>query len=252
MSIKIGSEPDDYFKPVSDILNVINRNPIGAVLITRLQQHKNIVAIYPMDEATAAKIGADNADTNPLEPEDSAPKGASERQQPYWYRGNPDNPATPSEDERYDMVPQLVGTGLGTHAMIKFSPENIKRKGVYDRRPDSVLFHELVHALRIMQGQRNPIPTEEIKWMNEEEFLAVAITNVYLSAGGSTRLRGGYGDYDRKLAAPEDTSSGFLKTENLKLFDKLARFEGPMFTDFGFVVVARFNPFREWLRLRMA
>lgn len=149
------------------------------------------------------------------------------------------------------MVPRLVGTGTGSDVIIHFSPANIKAKKVYDRRPDTVLFHELVHAFRIFQGLRNPIPTEDIKWMNEEEFLAVVLTNVYLSAGGSTRLRGGYGDYDQKLEAPEDTSSGFLTKENLKLFDKFAPFWGPIFTDVGFIIVAPFNPFREYLRLRM-
>jgi hypothetical protein len=249
MGIKIGSEPS-YFVSVASNLTIINQNRVGAVLITRLQQHKNIVTIYPMDEAMAAKDGADNAATHPLKAEDSAPKGASDRQQPYWYRGNADVPAT-REDERYDMVPRLVGTGTGSDVIINFSPANIKAKKVFDRRPDTILFHELVHALRIFQGLRNPIPTEDIKWMNEEEYLAVVLTNVYMSAGGSTRLRGGYGDYDQKLEAPEDTSSGFLTKENLKLFDKLAPFWGAMFTDVGLIIVAPFNPFREYLRLRL-
>jgi hypothetical protein len=78
--------------------------------------------------------------------------------------------------------------------------------------------------------------------MNAEEWLAVIITNVYMSAGGSTRLRGGYGDFDQKLEAPEDTSSGFLTTENLKLIDKLWPFWGPVFSDLAFVVFARFSP----------
>ena len=47
--------------------------------------------------------------------------------------------------------------------------------------------------------------------MNEEEFLAVVITNVYMSADGSTRLRGGYGDYDQLLEAPEDTTTTYCR-----------------------------------------
>jgi Effector protein len=250
MGIKIGSTPD-YFRSVASILSMINQNPVGAVLITRLQQHKNIVAIYPLDKGKAANIGDDNAVTSPLTPEDSAPTGVSDRHAPYWYRGEADIPATLREDERFDMVPGLVGTGIGSHAIIKFSPANIKRKVVFDRRPDTVLFHELVHALRIMQGLRNPIPTGDIKWMNEEEFLAVVITNVYMSAGGSKQLRGGYGDYDQRLAAPEDTSSGFLTKDNLELFDKLYPTEGSLFSDLGIMIVARFNPFREYMARQM-
>lgn len=251
MGIKIGSDPAGYYDSVGSNLHKINSNRVGTLFIDRIEHHKKIVWIYPMDAGMAARIGSDNANTSPRENEDSAPKGASGRQQPYWYRGNADNPAT-REDERDDMVPPgLVGTGKGSDVVINFSPENIKAKKVFDRSPDTVLFHELVHTFRIFQGLRNPIPTENIKWMNEEEWLAVVITNVYMSAAGSTRLRGGYGDYDQKLEAPEDTSSGFLTNENLKLFDKLSPFWGPVFSDLAFVIVARFNPFREYLRLRM-
>jgi hypothetical protein len=250
VGIQIGSTPE-YYVSVATFLTVIDRNPVGSVLITRIQKHKNIVVIVPVDEAKSASIGDDNASTNPLKVEDSAPKGASERQQPFWYRGRADIPATPREDERYDMVPRLAGTGIGSHAIINFSPANIKKKVVFDRTPNTVLFHELVHALRIFQGIRNPIPTTDIKWMNEEEFLAVLITNIYMSAGGSIRLRGGYGDWDQRLTAPEDTSSGFLNNENLKLLDKLWPFWGPLFTELAMVIGARFNPFREYLKLRM-
>jgi hypothetical protein len=103
----------------------------------------------------------------------------------------------------------------------------------------------------MFHGLLNPVPTEKMKWMNEEEWLAVILTNIYMSAAGSTRLRGGYGDYDQKLEAPENTSSGFLTSENTKLLDKLWPFWGPVFTDVGFVIVAPFNPIREYLRLRM-
>jgi hypothetical protein len=96
-----------------------------------------------------------------------------------------------------------------------------------------------------MQGLRNPIPTDAYTWMNEEEFFACAIQNVYLSAGGSMRLRGGY-VYETRLEEPQDTSSGFL-TENLGLFDKHATSWGQVYTGLAFVNTARFNPFREFV-----
>ncbi len=37
-----------------------------------------------------------------------------------------------------------------------------------------------------LHGVRNPIPTSDYRWMNEEEWLAVLLTNIYMSAGGST------------------------------------------------------------------
>src|SRR5215217_3702441 len=129
MGIKIGSDPAGYYDSVGNCLHMINKNRVGALFIPRIEHHKNKVSIYPVDAGVAARIGADNANTSPREAADSAPKGASNRQQPYWYRGNADNPATRREDERDDMVPAgLVGTGKGSDVVINFSPENIKAK----------------------------------------------------------------------------------------------------------------------------
>jgi hypothetical protein len=142
---------------------------------------------------------------------DSAPKGVSERGPDYWYAGRPDSIYTRGEGERDQKMPGLVGTGAGSDVVINFTPANIKANRVWDRRADNVLVHELVHALRVMQGLRNPIPTKNSDWMNEEEFWACVVQDVYLSAGGSTRLRNGYGDYETLLEAPLNTSAGFLK-----------------------------------------
>ena len=208
-----------------------------------------------MDKGMAARIGDDNASTSPRNLEDAAPAGASrapaDPTKPYWFKGNPDHPAT-REDEREDMAPLgMVGTGKGSDVIISFNPASIITKKVFDRSPDAVLFHELVHALRIFHGVRNPIPTNDYKWMNEEEWLAVLLTNIYMSAGGSIRLRGGYGDYDQRLEPPENTSTGFLTNENVKILNNIWRYWGPVMTDFAFVIVAPFNPIREYMKPRM-
>jgi hypothetical protein len=256
MGIKIGSDPAGYYDSVGGLLTTISKNRVGSVLITRLLQHKKSVRIYPMDKGKAARIGDDNASTDARNHRDGAPAGASraptDPTKPYWFAGQPDHPAT-REDEREGMAPRgMVGTGKGSDAIIYFNPASIVAKKVYDRSPEAVLFHELVHTLRIFHGVRNPIPTSEYKWMNEEEWLAVLLTNIYMSAGGSTRLRGGYGDYDQRLEPPEDTSSGFLTKENLKVLDNIWKYWGPVMTDFAFVIVAPFNPIREYMKPRMA
>src|SRR5688572_14527697 len=109
MGIKIGSELAGYYASVGGLLTTINKNRVGAVLITRLEQHKKIVSIYPMDKGMAARYGDDNAATRPRNAEGSAPAGVSrapaDPKTPYWYRGDGDIPAT-REDERYDMVPK--------------------------------------------------------------------------------------------------------------------------------------------------
>ena len=57
MGIKIGSEPAGYYGSVGNLLHMINKNRVGAVFISRLEQHKKLVSIYPMDAGMAARIG---------------------------------------------------------------------------------------------------------------------------------------------------------------------------------------------------
>jgi hypothetical protein len=181
----------EYQKQVVGVLNTISKNPIGSVVANLVLAQQKVVSIEPMYKEE------DNAMTEPIKgrEQDSAPKGISSDGPEYWYAGRPDSIYTRSEDERFDKVPPgFVGTGAGSDVVINFTPGFIKTNRVWDRRADNVLLHELVHALRVMQGLRNPVPTKNSDWMNEEEFWACVVQDVYLSAAGSTRLRYGYGD----------------------------------------------------------
>jgi hypothetical protein len=245
----------DYQKQVMRILDTIAINPIGRVITDFILKHKRIVSIEPLykSQSRVASVGEDNATTGPVRgrEQDSAPKGASERGPVYWYAGKPDSIYTRGEDERDEKVPPgFVGTGAGSDVVVNFTPANIKTNRVWDRRADNVLVHELVHALRVMQGLRNPIPTKNSDWMNEEEFWACVVQDVYLSAGGSTRLRYGYGDYESLMGTPLNTSSGFL-AENLELFTKHATSWGQVYTNLAMVNTAPFNPFRQYVVPRM-
>lgn len=68
--------------------------------------------------------------------------------------------------------------------------------------PDEVLYHELVHATRELKGIRSKRPVNR-NYDNEEEYLAVVITNIYLSEkwGGTSWLRSGH-DAGTRLIAP--------------------------------------------------
>ena len=63
------------------------------------------------------------------------------------------------------VPPGMVGTGKGSDVTIYFTPDTRQKSGcntgTYGSQPDEVLFHEMVHALRYMQGKSNAIPTEE-------------------------------------------------------------------------------------------
>jgi hypothetical protein len=125
--------------------------------------------------------------------------------------------------------------------------------GLYGSLPDEVLLHEMVHGLRDMQGQSFKVPTRGTlrNYDNLEEFLAIVITNVYISAKDKTMpLRADHHGHTR-LKDTLSTSEGFLKNpENLRLLSLLnTKFlEGPLFEQLGFLVPsAAFNPFRELL-----
>jgi hypothetical protein len=71
---------------------------------------------------------------------------------------------TPDTDERYEdsnINRSDTGTGDGSSVEISFDPDNYTesciRRGAASQ-PDDVLLHEMVHALRMMQGKYNQIP----------------------------------------------------------------------------------------------
>ena len=103
------------------------------------------------------------------------------------------------------------GTGKGTNSLIQFSPEMWKpgadgiptirgsaipgvKRGtpVPGTSPDEALFHELVHATRQMRGVQTLAPANA-EYENEEEYLAVIISNIYISnKNPQAALRGGH------------------------------------------------------------
>jgi hypothetical protein len=134
------------------------------------------------------------------------------------YAGDSDNPDT-EDDERYNTLAG-EGTGLGSSTTIYFTPGEVPRCGrSIAAQDDDVLLHEMVHALRIMQGLGNPIPTsfggaggvDMTGYQDEEEFLAVVITNVYISAKDpNLPLRRTYHDAAIPLDKPLNTDKGFV------------------------------------------
>ena len=79
-----------------------------------------------------------------------------------------------------------------------------------------VLFHEMIYALRDMQGKANHVPTEDSDYTNEEEFIAIVCTNVYISAGGGSHFRADHQGHEF-LKPPLNTSAGYLSnSDNLK------------------------------------
>ena len=245
--------PDDYETAVESVIETIRKNEVGRVIVDGIEGTNKDLRIVPFSRGDAAVHGECNAMAHPDSARDSAPKGISGPTG--WYAGDSDNPRTSPEDERYN--PQrpwnLKGTGAGSDVHIYFSPASGSgtsacSSGVYGTLPDEFLLHEMVHALRDMQGKSNQIPTEGTarKYDNEEEFLAIVVTNVYMSANNKTQLRADHSGH-RQLQPPLNTSSGFLKDAyNYKLMNIYNLIWKPQFWLLSIVPIsAKFNPFRE-------
>src|SRR6266545_3268830 len=213
------------------------------------------------DNAYAVAVGGK------IEGGDAAPRGVKP------YAGGPDDVRT-YDDER-EMKQWFAGTGKGSDVEIHYNPhppagplsscpdDGRKWKDgcpLYegaDHAKDDQLFHELVHTVRQTRGEFNCVPTSDKDWMNEEEFLAVLVTNIYLSERGKTNLRGNYLGFGL-LTAPLNTSEGFLGNgtipvspqhlEHRRLVNKLVTDDWGMCDYISHKVNAGFNPIREYLR----
>jgi hypothetical protein len=256
--INIDGTPD-YEGSVADVLKTIKRNMVGNIIVGAIEGQDRDLTLVPFDKGKAAVYGDCNATTRSENLRASAPEGitGSLPGASGWYAGHNDDPRT-SKDERDDRVPYpLKGTGAGSDVHIFFTPDadpsgkSSCAGGVFGSQPDEVLVHEMVHGLRHMQGKRNPIPTKDPGYDNEEEFLAIVVTNVYMSANNKVKLRADHNGY-LPLKAPLDTSAGFLAdAENLKLMNIYKLIWQPQFWFLAQVAAAKFNPFRE-LTARLA
>lgn len=114
------------------------------------------------------------------------------------------------------------GTGIGADVMIAYSPEQWlspsrpKAPGV---DPDEVLFHELVHASRQLRGVMLRYPVAG-GWGNEEEYLAIILTNLYLSEKGKP-LRAGHAGAPRKRHEVKVSAGG--ASASFYVFDPLPK-----------------------------
>jgi len=258
----------DYENEILKLLKEIAGKPVGQEIHGAIILTKKTLTIRPesLRPASSYQPGktytGTGAATIPLDPAAASPKtvsptGTNLRDKQYAGKDDDDDtetdPATHKGDERYDPVaPKFAAKGGGSDDIIYFTPgaKDDKRcasgSGLCAENPDEILLHEMVHALRDMQGVSNRVPTLTLRYKNEEEFLAIVVTNVYISkAKGITFLRP---DYRRvgPLQKPWNTSDGFLKdAENKDILEYYSKFWQPVFDQLGKVQTA-FNPFSKF------
>jgi hypothetical protein len=261
---------NQYETDVYARLNQIAQTETGRAVFKALKQawavkHK-FVRVLPYDEDDE-----DNAVAVPVsgpESRDAAPKGAK------YYLGGADYVKSP-EDERM-MKSLYEGTGLGSNVELYYNPHRLGKpeadtcprdgrkwsggcpayEGAHHDKDDQLL-HELIHAVRETRGEFNQVPSWNKDWMNEEEFFAVVITNIYLSERGVKNLRGNYLGMG-VLRPPLDTSEGFLgkgadpsrdQMEHRRMLSRLCTESWALCQDISAkVLTAQFNPIREYMR----
>jgi hypothetical protein len=96
----------------------------------------------------------------------------------------------------YSLPPgeSKIGTGDGSDAVIEFSQETWRGEAMRppSDAPDEVLFHELVHASRTMRGVADK-KTINRGYGDQEEYIAVLLTNIYMSEKGQLTFAGSHG-----------------------------------------------------------
>jgi hypothetical protein len=111
----------------------------------------------------------------------------------------------PDDRRRYDVAIEFTASMWGP---VTFDPVTNIATGTSgfagpSTEPDEVLFHEMVHATRRMRGYDDHTEISA-GYENKEEFIAVTVTNVYLTekAPQRLRLRSGHEGFGR-LADPD-------------------------------------------------
>jgi hypothetical protein len=243
---------DKYVDDILDIVKVILGNRVGWIVLTAILHTPKQLTIKPESERPDRKGGAATFPMDSAGNPDYAhasPRGLSRTGtgRDKWYAGGND------DDEHFDdPAPASWGDakGGGSDDSIFFTPGHggndkscARGSGICASQDDEILLHEMVHALRDMQGASNRVPTTW-RYKDEEEFLAVTVANVYISKKkGNKLLRPDYRSVG-PLPPPLNTSDGFLRDdENRSILEYYARVWQPVFGQLGDVETA-FNPFR--------
>jgi hypothetical protein len=144
------------------------------------------------------------------------------------------------------------GLGNGTGAWIEVSPEvwtGVRGKGGPGLEPDEVVYHEMVHAFRMMTGTIYRMPVNQ-GYENEEEFLAIVLTNIYMSEKKAPALRARHQPPNTALFEPDKflDNSQNVNLPPIYLIERF-RLNNPMlYAKFAAITKtsAAFNPVREF------
>ena len=154
----IPNNPDaaaQYEFQTQEILRTIEGNPVGKILLDAFTGERHSVTIRPMTVEVGLAISAQAE-----QEDDTGAQNGAGSEVTIWYDKKFLNAITPSAHDPDHHVGR-----------------------------DDALFHECVHAMRMIRGVWKPIAMPS--WGNREELYAVALTNIYLAREGRSRdMRG--------------------------------------------------------------
>jgi hypothetical protein len=171
----------------------------------------------------------------------------------------------PVRDTDGTIIPGIGrGTGEGSSVTIDYSPEMWGTTGTAHfsgpaSDPDDVLCHELVHAGRQMSGKEHTKAVDG-HYNNEEEFVSIVVTNIYLSEKKQQKLRGSHRsiktwDGDRIVARRHDVlphPERFLENPQgispspMELMEKIRNRQPKLWHALVKLKKPAFNPPRDW------
>lgn len=157
----------------------------------------------------------------------------------------------------------LSGTGTGVRVVLYFHPAswistaNMRAvdevAGVdmrrHNYRPDNVLFHECVHAYRMLRGLFEVVPTGDT-WHFTEELFAITLTNIYVSESSpGLELRGSHeAQFNTLKDTGNSTEPNFFyyryHREIVQMLDEMGDLVDPLTGDPPKFSKPTWNPFR--------
>ena len=150
-----------YEEETQSVLRQIQKTPVGGILIRQINSSPHNVTIRALNERASLDKTKTIWDPDTEAGKRAASRGGAGSDVTIWYE--PKAWSTPSLKASIDPANHL--------------------------RADDVLFHELVHALRMLRGQMDLVPIRD--WDNIEDLFAIMLANIYNSSNNRNNdLRG--------------------------------------------------------------
>jgi hypothetical protein len=235
------SDIASYEAEIQWLIKRIEMSNSGRALLQLLKGTGKSLTIQPITTGNCTDV-----QTKHLSPLD-----ATQRGEPFIKSNG--KPAVFTKGILFTHKYEAIGTGRGSDVVISFSPGpfmtggSCTPYGTAGNSPSAALFHELVHAFRMMSGRQlsSPALGGRANYHDEEDFLAIVLTNIFVTdptnPTPNRTLRADHISFN-PLAPDLSTSTGFIADAgNKRMLTRLCISQPPIIYAFS-TVPATFNP----------